>query len=93
MGAKGAPGASECAASLAALAARSWPTVLVEIDALGGGLDVSLGADSSQGSLVGLIRAANGSGVQRELVEHWMTEIPGWPPTLLGPPDRQRSSS
>lgn len=87
VGSKGAPGASECAASLAALAARSWPTALVEIDALGGGLDVRLGADSSQGSLVGLIRAANGSGVPRELVEHWMTEIPGWPPTLLGPPD------
>jgi MinD-like ATPase involved in chromosome partitioning or flagellar assembly len=87
VGSKGAPGASECAASLAALAARSWPTALVEIDALGGGLDVRLGADSSQGSLVGLIRAANGSGVQRELVEHWMTEMPGWPPTLLGPPD------
>ena len=58
MGAKGAPGASECAASLAALAAQRWPTVLVEVDALGGGLDVRLGADATQGSLLGLISAA-----------------------------------
>lgn len=87
VGAKGAPGASECAASLAALAARSWPTVLVEVDALGGGLDVRLGADATQGSLLGLIRAADGGGVQRELVERWLTDADGWPSVLLGPPD------
>src|SRR5206468_12940358 len=40
VGSKGAPGASECAASLAALAAPRWPTLLVELDALGGGLAV-----------------------------------------------------
>jgi len=90
VGAKGAPGASECAASLAALAARSWPAVLVEIDALGGGLDVRLGADATQGSILGLIRAADGGGgVQRELVERWLTQAAGWPAALLGPPDPQ----
>ena len=87
--AKGAPGASECAASLAALAARSWPTVLVEIDALGGGLDVRLGADANEGSLLGLVRAANGGGVQAELVERWLTEVAGWPAVLLGAPEPQ----
>lgn len=90
VGAKGAPGASECAASLAALAARRWPTVLVEIDALGGGLDVRLGADATQGSLLGLIRAVSGGGgVQRELVERWLVEPAAWPAVLLGPPDPQ----
>jgi hypothetical protein len=89
VGAKGAPGASECAASLAALAARKWPTVLVEVDALGGGLDVRLGADATQGSLLGLIRAADSDGVQRELVERWLFESDGWPAVLLGPPDPQ----
>jgi Mrp family chromosome partitioning ATPase len=87
VGAKGAPGASECAASLAELAARQWPTVLVEADALGGGLDVRLGADPANGSLVGLIRAAVGGTVQRELIERWITEVDGWPPVLLGPPE------
>jgi Flp pilus assembly CpaE family ATPase len=89
VGAKGAPGASECAASLAALAARSWPTVLIEIDALGGGLDVRLGADSNEGSILGLVRAANSGGVQAELVERWLTERAGWPAVLLGAPEPQ----
>ncbi|HTB50845.1 MAG TPA: hypothetical protein VK701_07695 [Solirubrobacteraceae bacterium] len=85
VGAKGAPGASECAASLAALAARNWPAVLVEIDGLGGSLDVRLGADASEGSVLGLIRAAASGEVRRDLVERWLTECPGWPPLLLGP--------
>jgi len=93
VGAKGAPGTSECAASLASLAAlgaRRWPTVLLELDALGGGLDVRLGADASHGSIVGLVRAAeSGGGVQRELVERWLTDREGWPPVLLGAPDPQ----
>ncbi len=90
VGSKGAPGASECAASLAALAARKWPTVLVEMDALGGGLDVRLGADATQGSVLGLLRAADGGGgVQRELVKRWLTEPADWPAVLLGPPDPQ----
>jgi hypothetical protein len=87
IGAKGAPGASECAASLTALAARRWPSLLVEIDALGGGLDVRLGADPTQGSILGLVRAAAEGAVQRELVERWIMEPAGWPPVLLGPPD------
>ncbi|MGD1059369.1 MAG: hypothetical protein ABR992_18380 [Solirubrobacteraceae bacterium] len=90
IGAKGAPGASECAASLAALAVAHWPTVLIELDALGGGLDVRLGADATQGSFLGLIRAADGGGgVQRELVERWLIDTPGWPLVMLGAPDPQ----
>jgi hypothetical protein len=87
IGAKGAPGASECAASLTALAARRWPSLLVEVDALGGGLDVRLGADPTQGSILGLVRAATEGAVQRELVERWIMEPAEWPPVLLGPPD------
>jgi hypothetical protein len=91
IGSRGAPGASECAASLAALANACWPTVLVEVDALGGGLDVRLGADAQQGSLLGLVRASNGEdgGALRELVEHWLTSREGWPPVLLAPPDSE----
>ena len=87
VGTKGAPGASECAASLATLAASQWPTVLVELDALGGSLDVRLGANPSDGSLLGLVRAADSNGVQRELLERWLTQNDGWPPVLLSPPD------
>lgn len=87
VGSRGSPGASECAASLAGLSLPRWPTVLVEVDALGGGLDVRLGADPSSGSLLGLIRAAASGGVQHELVERWLTAAEGWPPVLLGPPE------
>jgi hypothetical protein len=87
VGSKGAPGASECAASIACLAGRQWRTVLVEVDVLGGGLDVRLGANPGSGSLLGLVRAAAGGGVQQELVERWLTEVAGWPPVLLGPPE------
>jgi tight adherence protein C len=55
VGSKGSPGASECAASLAALAARRWSCVLLELDLLGGALDIRLGADAQQGSLLGLL--------------------------------------
>ena len=48
IGAKGAPGSSECAASLAALAARRWPTLLIEADALGGNLDAPPGRRPQQ---------------------------------------------
>jgi hypothetical protein len=93
VGSKGAPGASECAASLAALASWRWPTVLVECDALGGGLDVRLGADGRQGSLLGLIRATQtGEGVLGELLERWLTEREGWPAVLLAPPDLDATS-
>jgi Flp pilus assembly CpaE family ATPase len=93
LGVRGAPGASELAASLAALAARRWATVLVEADALGGGLAARLGVDPGDGSLTGLIRAidAGESGV-RELVERWLVQPDGWPSVLLGPSDPQIAS-
>ena len=92
IGSKGAPGASECAASLAALAHGRWRCVLVELDALGGGLDLRLGADPRQGSLLGLVRAVGaGDGALGELLERWLTVRDGWPPVLLGPPELERS--
>jgi len=92
IGSKGAAGASECAASLAALAAARWECVLVELDALGGGLDLRLGADSRQGSLLGLVRAsASGDGSLRELLERWLATRHGWPPVLLAPPDLEQT--
>jgi MinD-like ATPase involved in chromosome partitioning or flagellar assembly len=88
VGSKGAPGASECAASLAALAAARWPTLLVELDALGGALDLRLAADAHQGSLLGVTRAAEaGESALRELLERWLATREGWPPVLLGPAD------
>lgn len=92
VGSKGAPGASECACSLAALAVRRWTCLLVELDGLGGCLDLRLGADAHQGSLLGLVRAADsGEGALRELLERWLVHQPGWPPVLLAPPDRERT--
>lgn len=87
IGCKGAPGSSECAASLAALAARRWPTLLLELDMLGGGLDVRIGADAQQGSVLALTRAATGGEAIGELLDRWVTSTPGWPPVLLAPPD------
>jgi MinD-like ATPase involved in chromosome partitioning or flagellar assembly len=90
IGSKGAPGSSECAASLAALAAGRWETLLVEADALGGGLALRLGADPNDGSILGLIRATQaGEGAMRELLERWRCEREGWPAVLLGAPDPQ----
>jgi Flp pilus assembly CpaE family ATPase len=92
IGSKGAPGASECAASLAALAAERWSSALVELDALGGGLDLRLGADPRQGSVLGLARAAQaGDGALGELLERWLTVREGWPPVLVGVPDPDQS--
>jgi Flp pilus assembly CpaE family ATPase len=92
IGSKGAPGASECAASLAALAAERWRCVLVELDALGGGLDLRLGNDLRQGSLLGIARAARaGDGALGDLLERWLTVREGWPPVLLGPPEPEQS--
>jgi Flp pilus assembly CpaE family ATPase len=86
IGSKGTPGASECAASLAALAARRWQALLVELDALGGALDLRLAADAHQGSLLGVARAADaGESALRELLERWLATREGWPPVLLGP--------
>lgn len=88
IGEKGAPGSSECAASLAGLAACRWPTMLVEADALGGGLALRLAADPSHGSLLGLIRATQaGDGALAELAERWTVKPDGWPAVLLGAPD------
>jgi len=88
VGSRGAPGASECALSLAALAQERWPTVLAECDLLGGGLDLRLGADRHEGSLLGLVRAcASGDGALGELLERWLVRRPGWPAVLLAPPD------
>lgn len=92
IGSKGAPGASECAASLSVLATKRWRCVLVELDALGGGLDLRLGADPRQGSVFGLARAVQaGDGALGELFERWLTARDGWPPVLLGPPDPARA--
>lgn len=88
IGAKGAPGSSECAVSLAGLATRRWPTMLIEADALGGGLALRLGADPSRGSILGLIRAVQaGDGAPAELAERWTVKPEGWPAVLLGAPD------
>ncbi len=88
IGGKGAPGASECAASLAALAAEKWPCVLIELDALGGGLDLRLGTDPREGSTLGLARAVRaGDGALGELLERWLTNRDGWPSALVGAPD------
>ena len=88
IGGKGAPGASECAAFARGARHRALGDVLVEVDALGGGLALRLGADPSDGSILGLIRATQaGEGALRELIERWRCERPGWPAVLLGPPD------
>ncbi|MGH2948862.1 MAG: hypothetical protein ACRDPC_21845 [Solirubrobacteraceae bacterium] len=94
IGTNGAPGASECAASLALLAAGRWPTLLVELDMLGGGLDVRIGADPHAGSILGLVRAAaSDQQPLAELVERWVTNAPGWPPMLLAPSDPDEALS
>ncbi len=88
VGSKGSPGVSECAASLAALAAERWSCVLVELDMLGSALDLRLGADARQGSLLGLVRAASSAdGAPRELLERWLATRLGWPAVMLSPPD------
>ncbi len=87
IGCKGAPGSSECAASLATLAASSWPALLVELDLLGGGLDVRLGSGAQDGSLLGLVRAIATHEPVDELLHRWVARGPGWPPVLLAPHD------
>jgi hypothetical protein len=90
LGSKGAPGASELAASLAALVGDTWPALLVELDAMGGDLDLRLAADADDGSVLGLVRAVqNGHGHDddlRGLLERWIVGAPGWPAVLLGAP-------
>ena len=84
----GSPGASECAASLAALADQRWPTLLVELDLLDNTLALRLGADPQHGSLLGLVRAQATDGSLQELLERWTTGGGnGWPPVLVAPPE------
>jgi Flp pilus assembly CpaE family ATPase len=86
--ASGSPGASECAASLAALADQRWPTLLLELDLLESTLALRLGADPQHGSLLGLVRAQAADGSLQELLERWTTGgANGWPPVLVAPPD------
>ena len=91
IGGKGAPGASECASSLAAVAGQLWSSVLVELDALGGGLFLRLGVDPNAGSLLAAARAARERRPVAELLERWLVRSPGWPPVLLGPPEPGRA--
>jgi hypothetical protein len=92
IGSKGAPGSSECACSLAALANRRWPTVLVDLDMLGSGIDVRLGTDPHQGSLLGIARAATaGEQPLAELLDRWLVRRHGWPAVLLAPPHLDQS--
>lgn len=87
VGAKGAPGASACAASFAALAHRRWPTVLVELDLLGGGLEVCVGRGdgaASPGAVAEAVR--RGAEPIPELLDRALAGSErGWPPVLLAP--------
>jgi Flp pilus assembly CpaE family ATPase len=86
--ASGSPGASECAASLAALADQRWPTLLVELELLDSTLALRLGADPQRGSLLGLVRAQAADGALPDLLARWTTAgDQGWPPVLVAPPD------
>ena len=93
IGSKGAPGASELAASFAALVAARWPVLLAELDGDGGQLALRLDADPQQGSLLGLARALQRDEPELQaLVSGWLVGGErGWPRVLLGPPDPQRS--
>jgi pilus assembly protein CpaE len=87
VGSRGAPGASELACSLAALASGQWQALLVELDLLGdAGLALRLGSDASQGSLLALLRATGaGETALGELLERWLVARAGWPAVLLAP--------
>jgi hypothetical protein len=86
--ASGSPGASECAASLAALADQRWPTLLVELELLDSTLALRLGTDPQRGSLLGLVRAQAADGALPDLLARWTTAGDrGWPPVLVAPPD------
>jgi hypothetical protein len=93
VGSRGAPGASELACSLAALASSRWQALLVEVDLLGNaGLALRLGSDASQGSLLALLRATrSGESALAELLERWLITRTGWPPVLLAPPEPERA--
>src|SRR5581483_9897320 len=88
--ASGSPGASECAASLSALADQRWPTLLLELDLLDSTLALRLGSDPQRGSLLGLVRAQAADGSLQDLLERWTTAGEnGWSPVLLAPSEPQ----
>jgi Flp pilus assembly CpaE family ATPase len=93
VGSKGAPGASELAASFAARVAPRWPVLLTELDGDGGELALRLDADPHDGSLLGLARALRRDDPElHELLAGWLVgDARGWPPVLLGPPDPLRT--
>jgi Flp pilus assembly CpaE family ATPase len=88
VGSKGAPGASELAASFATIVARQWRLLLCELDGDGGQLALRLGADPREGSLLGLARAVKAHEPdQAGLLSHWLIDAGrGWPTVLLGSP-------
>jgi Flp pilus assembly CpaE family ATPase len=76
-------GASEVIGSFGALAATRWPALLVELDALAGGLGLRLAADPGQGSLAAVARALeSGERDPSRLLEQWLVRRPGWPALL-----------
>jgi hypothetical protein len=84
----GSPGGSEVAASLAALADRRWPTLLLELDLVDGALALRLGADPQHGSLLGLARARAADGSMDDLLPRWTAGgEEDWPHVLVAPPD------
>ncbi len=84
----GSPGGSEVAASLAALADRRWPTLLLELDLVEGALALRLGADPQHGSLLGLSRARDADGSLDDLLPRWTAGGEhGWSRVLVAPPD------
>lgn len=95
VGSRGAPGASELACSLAALAAERWKTLLVELDLLKSpGLALRLGLDDNQGSLLALLRAMRtGELPLQEFLERWLILRDGWSPILLAPPAPEQTIS
>lgn len=95
VGSKGAPGTTECAASLAALLSDRWPVLLLECDALGGDLDVRIGADPDDGSTLALVRALQADRADEldDLLARWTVAGRGWPAVLLGPPPGSGSAT
>lgn len=93
VGSKGAPGASEFAASLGALLALRRPVVLAEFDGDGGHLALRLDADPQQRSLLALARALRRDDPElRELLSRWLVgDARAWPAVLIGVPDPQRN--
>jgi Flp pilus assembly CpaE family ATPase len=86
VGSKGAPGSSQCAASLARIAAMRWSTLLVDLDGLGSDLAVALPASADSGSIASVLRATRADTDRLPvLLGDWVVRADGWPPTLLGP--------